>query len=209
MDARINELMANGRIVVLEPQVRALEEMLHDATYGGSEGGTLGAYNKTPVQSEMDAYILDIKDGLLQHFEIEPEDGKSEHDVALDYVFDCADDLAEEGELPEFPDDDASDEEVIAWLNAAKSMGFAQYCADNAEEGETGAAGADEEVDESLEVQEAAKRHVAGEEISEALVQKVKAFLKKRDAEADIQFRAGGGGEHNWRSSARSFATER
>lgn len=127
MDTRMNELLAKARVNVLEPQVTALEEMLHSNTYGNSEGGTLGAYNKTPVQDELDGFLLDIKDGLVQHYEIEP-------DEALDYVFDTADELAANEELPAFPDDDAPDEDVVAWLNAAKSMGFAQYVADSAEE---------------------------------------------------------------------------
>ena len=127
MDARINELLSRGRTATLEPQVKALEEMLHSAVYGGSEPGTLGAYNKTEVQGEMDSYLLSIKDGLVQHFEIEPDD-------ALDFVFECADDMAAEGILPPLPDDDAADEDLVAWMNAAKSQGFAQYVQDSAEQ---------------------------------------------------------------------------
>jgi len=133
MNARINELMAKGRKLVLEPQVAALEEM-YAGLFAGSGNGMASSdnapnepENESPVQDQMDAYVMDIKDGIVQQYEVSP-------DEALDKVFEVADQFDEEGQLPPMPDDDSSDEEVTEWLAAARSIGFAAAVMTSAEE---------------------------------------------------------------------------
>ena len=133
MNARINELMAKGRKLVLEPQVAALEEM-YAGLFAGSGNGMASSdnapnepENESPVQDQMDAYVMDIKDGIIQQYDVEPAE-------ALDKVFEVADELADDGQLPPMPDDGSSDAEVTAWLAAARSMGFAAAVMSSAEE---------------------------------------------------------------------------
>jgi hypothetical protein len=93
------------------------------------------------VQDELDSYLMGIKDGIMQQYEVESED-------ALDFVFEKADSLAAQGSLPPLPDDDSDEAAVVEWLAAARSIGFAAFvmeqadaeaqAGDNEEPGENG-----------------------------------------------------------------------
>jgi len=70
------------------------------------------------LESEFDDYMDSVLAAIVAEYPDEDED-----DV-VDYILDVADELAEEGILPEFPGEDSSGDEVAEWLGAAQSSGF-------------------------------------------------------------------------------------
>lgn len=71
----------------------------------------------SPAEDQLDALLMAIVSALQDEFEIEDDD-------AIGFAIDVADELAEAGELSPFPEDDATDEMVAAWVEKANSLGF-------------------------------------------------------------------------------------
>lgn len=134
MTPRANALLDRSRRY-MEEAVGRLEEMDYAMGMNGDDArahadsmpGEHGAMNVAPTHDDLDAYIMGIADVLLQEYRL--EEGE-----AVDFVFEKADELAESGELPAVPDDDASDDEATEWLSQAKSLGFSSYVLKRAHE---------------------------------------------------------------------------
>lgn len=92
-------------------------------------GGELGAENPTDEDDALNMYLDSILERLVEEMDLG-------EDEAMDMIFAMADILAEEGELPEFPGDEATPEEVSIWLGQAKTMGFERVVLDAAYETE-------------------------------------------------------------------------
>lgn len=159
MNANLNPLLKETR-ERLQLQVRVLQEARvgvsrptepttpetmppvapdsHEAVGTGSQIGSPVPVNLTPTQEELNRYIVDIIRGVMAQYECSKDD-------AIDLVFEVADDLAEEGALPPMPEEgESTEDEVIQWMNAAKSMGFGAEVMAYAEE-EADAEGEEEE----------------------------------------------------------------
>lgn len=79
--------------------------------------GTGQANNVPDVDATLDAYLNAVMDRILSEFEIEEDD-------AITLIYDTADALAASGQLPVFPDEDASYDDVAIWIGKAKTLGF-------------------------------------------------------------------------------------
>jgi hypothetical protein len=95
----------------------------------GEEPGEGSASNSSDAEDVLDLYLDAIVERLLEEFEISEDD-------AYDFVFACADELAEEEDLPEMPDDAASDQDVAVWVGQAKTLGFVGYVLGRARSGD-------------------------------------------------------------------------
>jgi hypothetical protein len=82
--------------------------------------GDGGAENPTDANDALNMYLVNLCDRLMSEF------GMGE-DEALDFIFSCADEMTQDGELPPLPEDDAADQEVSVWLGKANSSGFGAY----------------------------------------------------------------------------------
>lgn len=84
---------------------------------GQGEPGDLGAENYSEAGDNVDTYLVDCVDALISMYDVEEEE-------AWDFVFTVAAMAAEEGLLPELPEDEASDEDLTDWLGKAGTTGF-------------------------------------------------------------------------------------
>ena len=87
-----------------------------DTEHNDGEAGEGGAENVSDVNDALLSYMLDIAAGIADEYDLEP-------DSAVDFVFDAADSVAEEGSLPFLPDE----EDLVGtaeWLGKAKIMAF-------------------------------------------------------------------------------------
>lgn len=103
-----------------------------DADIGGAsareaEAGAGGAVNPSDVGDTLDIYLSDIASILEIEYDMDDED-------ALQFVFSAADEMADEGLLPEMPEDEAEDEEIALWLGTAKTARFGSYVVAKARE---------------------------------------------------------------------------
>lgn len=79
------------------------------------------AKGSAPVgQDGLTSYLSEIAGMLLDQFELS-------EDEAEEYILDAADELEDDGTLPELPDEDASDEDAGLWTQAAIDIGFKGY----------------------------------------------------------------------------------
>lgn len=72
------------------------------------------------ILSDVECYLQGVVDALLDEFE-------SSEDDAVEFMFDVIDDLVEDGVILDFPGENASDEDVDSWLEAAKDAGLQGY----------------------------------------------------------------------------------
>jgi hypothetical protein len=111
MNTQINEVLTKMRNKL---NGEAAWESL-DAT--GGAAGELEAENVSEANEKVDTYLLDCVEALMGEYDIEEED-------AWDFVFSVADMAAEEGLLPELPEEEDTDEALINWLGKAGTVGF-------------------------------------------------------------------------------------
>lgn len=81
-----------------------------------SAAGEGEAENVSDINDTFDAYVFSIVDSVLEEYEADEE-------AILDIVFDVAASLAEDGSLPEIPEESEL-QATAEWLGKAKSMGF-------------------------------------------------------------------------------------
>jgi hypothetical protein len=91
-----------------------------NSTAKNASAGDGGADNPTDVNDAMNMYLTNVVDRLMAEFEMSEDD-------AIEFVFSMSDELAEEGDLPPMPEDEAADQEVSIWLGKANSLGFTGY----------------------------------------------------------------------------------
>jgi len=87
-----------------------------DTEHQDGEAGTGEAENVSDVNDVLIGYMLDIAAGVEEEYDLDPE-------AAVDFVFDAADSVAEEGSLPFIP----SEDDLVAtaeWIGKAKIMAF-------------------------------------------------------------------------------------
>jgi len=87
-----------------------------DTEHQDGEAGTGEAENVSDVNDVLIGYMLDIAAGVEENYDLDPE-------AAVDFVFDAADAVAEEGSLPFIPDE----EDLVGtaeWIGKAKIMAF-------------------------------------------------------------------------------------
>lgn len=106
-----------------------------DTEHEEGEAGESGAVNVTDVNDVFDAYISAIVGSVLEDYDISSDD-------AVEWVFDVAASLEEDGTLPPIPDED-EEIAVAEWVGKAKTMGFAELVFASLE-----AAAEEEEADE-------------------------------------------------------------
>lgn len=125
MNAEMNHLLEQMRTQLAEGE-EAWGPNSDAKTGSEGEPGELGAENENNIWDAFDLYIGDMVDDLTEKYELDDDD-------ALDFIFSVADDLAEDGKLPEIPVGD--DEKAVAlWLGKAGSFGFERMVLDAAEE---------------------------------------------------------------------------
>ena len=90
-------------------------------SHHSSAPGVGGAVNISPVFDEYDKYIEDIAMRLMQDFDFETEE-----DV-YEFIYDVADSCFESGECPEPVSEESTEEDVVAWMAAAKGIHFGGY----------------------------------------------------------------------------------
>lgn len=104
------------RIAEMEGEAWGPASAVTDTENGEGEAGEGGAENVSDINDTLINYMLDIAAGIADEYDLDA-------DNAVDYVFDAADAIAEEGSLPFIPD-----EEDLAgtaeWLGKAKMLGF-------------------------------------------------------------------------------------
>lgn len=120
-----------SNVALLERIRTKLEEAHVAGTIVGLQalGGELGAENPTDEDDALNMYLDTILERLVEEMDLD-------EDEAMEMIFAMADILAEEGELPEFPSDDSSSEDVSMWLGQAKTIGFERVVLDAAYETE-------------------------------------------------------------------------
>lgn len=85
--------------------------------HADSEGGEGGAENVSDIEDKFNAFMNDVVDAVLDRYDVKDDD-------AIALVFDVIDSAVEDEELPDFPDDDASEQEVGVFLGAAQALGL-------------------------------------------------------------------------------------
>lgn len=133
MNKLMNESLEEIRVALAAQQEAAAWGPDSDAQgdTSGGEPGELGATNASSMWDAFDLYVGDIIDDLTELYELSD-------DEAMDFIFDLADALAEEGQMPPLPElDDA--QEVSAWLGVATSIGFERMVLDDAADAASGA----------------------------------------------------------------------
>jgi len=123
----------NEQVVDLLTKIRHKVEMKMESAWGpeavdqpdsstakNAFAGDGGAENPTDVNDALNMYLVNIVDRLMDEFEMG-------EDEAADFIFSCADELAEDGDLPPMPEDGAADQEVSVWMGKAHTLGFIGY----------------------------------------------------------------------------------
>ena len=87
-----------------------------DTDHNDGEAGSGEAENVSDVNDVLINYMLDIAAGLEEDYDLDPE-------AAVDFVFDAADSVAEEGSLPFIPEEDDL-VSTAEWVGKAKIMAF-------------------------------------------------------------------------------------
>lgn len=113
MQTQINTVLDEIRSK-LEEEWATDEELESVSTSTGGEGG---AENATDVEDKFSAFMDEIVDALLDRYEADEDD-------AIGLVFDVIDEMVEEGELDEFPSDEASEEDLAIWMGKATTAGL-------------------------------------------------------------------------------------
>ncbi len=114
MTPAVNSLFEKIRLQ-LESDMAELG-ILGEEDSSDAEGGDLGAVNPSDALEAFEDFLSGIADGLLAEFDID-------EDEAIDFVFDVADDMAEEGLLDPMPEGD--DPKALGlWIGHATSAGF-------------------------------------------------------------------------------------
>lgn len=121
MNPQVNELIGSIRLR-MEASLRSFG-MLDEEE---AAAGTLGATNPTDVLDAFDAFIGGIADALLAEFDMSD-------DEAIDFVFEVADAMAEEGLLSPIPDE-ADIQALAAWIGKAESAALGAHVMQAAEE---------------------------------------------------------------------------
>jgi len=128
MNSKINKLLEAIRRQVVEEEGKDKDDItaygpgvaadVGGASTADAEAGSGSAMNPTNIGDTVDQYIMTIADTISIQYDKTREE-------ALKFVFDAATTLANDGDIPAPPDDDAADEEVAIWLGKAKSVDLA------------------------------------------------------------------------------------
>ena len=87
-----------------------------ETDHEAGEAGEGGAENVSDINDTLIDYMLNLAGSVTDSYDVD-------EDEAIDFVFDVADQLGEEGSLPFIPDEtDLAG--TAAWLGTAKTMGF-------------------------------------------------------------------------------------
>lgn len=90
-------------------------------THAKGVGGSGGASNVANISDALDGYLVGIADALMTKYDISEDD-------AYDFLSFVADQAASMGMLPEYPEDDASDDDFADWYAKAGSIKFDAMC---------------------------------------------------------------------------------
>lgn len=82
------------------------------------EAGEGGAENVSDINDTLIDYMLSIAGSVYENFDVD-------EDEAIDFVYDVADQLGEDGTLPFIPEEDDL-AGTATWLGTAKMMGFGE-----------------------------------------------------------------------------------
>lgn len=89
-----------------------------ETDHAEGQAGEGGAENVSDVNDVFDNFILGILDSVLAEYDMD-------EDEAIEYVFDVAASLEEDGTLPPIPDDEDL-AGTAEWVGKAASMGFGE-----------------------------------------------------------------------------------
>ncbi len=79
--------------------------------------GTGQAKNTSDVDTALNSYLNAILEHLVSELDMSEDEGQQ-------LIYSVADKLAASGNLPPFPTDESSDDEVAIWIGKAKTLGF-------------------------------------------------------------------------------------
>jgi len=125
MNRRLNGILESVRLVIEEDGEEDVVASGPDTPpdVGGDStadaaAGDGGAVNPSDVGDTLDLYLSEIADLLTIEYDYSDEE-------AMNFVFNAAATLEDEGKMPTIPDDDATDEQMAEWLGIAKTCMFA------------------------------------------------------------------------------------
>ena len=116
MTPQINAVLDEIRLRLENAFGPELANATTDDSHNTGAAGEGEAENVSDIGDSFDQYLNDMISSL--------ETAGFDEDTAIGLVFDVADELAEEGLLPPFPEDDSTDQMLAAWLGKAKSVGL-------------------------------------------------------------------------------------
>lgn len=82
-----------------------------------SEAGEGGAENVSDIEDRFNAFMDDLVSALTDRYEVSDDD-------AIGLIFDVVDGAVEDEELPDFPDDESSEQEVATFIGTAQALGL-------------------------------------------------------------------------------------
>lgn len=98
----------------------AVDQPANSAAANAAPGVLGTATNPSDANDALNSYLIGVCDRLIGEFDFS-------EDEALDFVFDCADEMESDGTLPAMPEDGAAPQEISIWLGKANSTGFTAY----------------------------------------------------------------------------------
>ena len=108
-------LINEATVDLLERIQKRIDGRLDEMDAEGA--GESEADNETDIADAMDLYLNSLANTLLDQFDA------SEDEVG-EFIVDMAMSMAEDGVMPPFPGEDATDDQMSLWLGAAKTVGF-------------------------------------------------------------------------------------
>lgn len=133
MVTEMNELLEDIRLRLAEDVKRLDEQEPGDEAWGPDSDndaaihgkpGESGAENENNIWDAFDAYISDLIDDLMEKYDVDEDD-------ALEFIFQTADDLTDEGLMTPIPSED-DPQAVAMWLGRAGTVGFERQVLDAA-----------------------------------------------------------------------------
>jgi hypothetical protein len=128
---RVNGFLARAQTMLSEGEgevLAALTEMDDtNAPDGDPDDGpsASGVNNDSAIADQIVAFLMTTASQVAAQFD------NLEDEEALSFALELADKLSDDGVLPEFPDPDTADDQVmIMWLGSANKIGYAAKLAD-------------------------------------------------------------------------------
>jgi len=127
MNTQVNKVLSQLRNYLSEEAAWGPDSEVDETQVSAGEPGELGAQNYATTEDKVDALFAEIIDAMMLEYEVDEE-------TVLEFIFQVAMDAAEEGILPEFPEDDAPESDLLDWYGKAVGVSFKSMVLDAAAE---------------------------------------------------------------------------